>query len=115
MPRHDDRVSVRQMLDYSREAVSLCQNRSRSDLDTDRLLCLALVRLTEIVGEAASRVSTSERQHHPEIPWSQIVALRNRLIHGYDAIDFDILWTVLSVDMSELIRELEKIIPPDNT
>ena len=56
---------------------------------------LALVRLLEVVGEAASRVPVDERSQYPQIPWSQIVALRNRLIHGYDSVDFDILWQIL--------------------
>ena len=57
MSKRDDLVRLRHMLEYAREAVALIQNRSRLDLDTDRMLSLALVRLAEIVGEAASRVS----------------------------------------------------------
>ncbi len=115
MSKHDDGVSLRHMLDHAREAVALIQNRSRSDLDTDRMLSLALVRLAEIVGEAATRVSMSRRKHHSEIPWLQIIGLRNRLIHGYDVIDFDILWQILTVDLPALIAMLEKIVPPEET
>ena len=53
MSEHDDRVRLRHMLDYTREAIDLTLNRSREDLDQDRLLQLGLVRLIEIVGEAA--------------------------------------------------------------
>jgi uncharacterized protein with HEPN domain len=88
-PTRDIRLS--HMLDHAREVIVLSEGRSRSDLDTDRLLNLALVRLLEIVGEAANRVPPEERQQHPEIPWPQIISLRNRLIHGYDAVDNDIL------------------------
>jgi uncharacterized protein with HEPN domain len=70
----------------------MVRGKTRPDLDRDRLLNLALVRLLEIVGEAASRMPQEERARHPEIPWSDIVSLRNRLIHGYDEVDFDILW-----------------------
>lgn len=115
MSRHDDNISLRHILDHAREAVSLTQNRSRSDLDTDRLLSLALVRLAEVVGEAATRVSIPRRQQHPEIPWSQIVGLRNRLIHGYDTINFDILWQILIADFPALITTLEKIAPPEDS
>ena len=113
MSVHDDEVSLRHMLDHAREAVALLQNRSRTDLGTDRLLTLALVQLAQIIGEAARRVSTRRRKRHPEIPWSQIIALRNRLIHGYDTINLDILWQILTVDLPSLIAMLEKIIPPD--
>jgi uncharacterized protein with HEPN domain len=71
------------MLDH---AVELARGRTRTDLDTDRLLNLALVRLLEIVGEAANRVPKEEQTQYPRVPWPQIVGLRNRLIHGYDSI-----------------------------
>jgi len=73
-------------------------------------LNLALVRLVEILGEAASRVPAEDRARHTEIPWPQIVSLRNRLIHGYDSVDFDILWEVIITDLPPLISALETII-----
>lgn len=110
MSRHDPRVSVRQMLDHAREAVAMIRGRSRGDLDTDRQLNLALVRLVEVVGEAAARVPEDFRCRYPQVPWRQTVALRNRLIHGYDVIDFDILWTILHQDLPRLIETLEAIV-----
>ena len=92
MPSHDTDVRLRHMLDAAREAAQMAQGKTRADLDTDRPLNLSLVRLLEIVGEAASRVPVSERAQYSGIPWVQIVGLRNRLIHGYDNVDFDILW-----------------------
>lgn len=71
------------------------------------MLSLALVQLCQILGEAASRVSASCRQRHPNIPWSQMVALRNRLIHGYDTIDLDIFWQILTGDLPPLVAALE--------
>jgi uncharacterized protein with HEPN domain len=110
MPLRDDRIGLRQMREHAREAVALVQHRTREDLDADRLLGLALLQLLLIVGEAASRVSTARHAQHPEIPWGQIIALRNRLIHGYDTIDFDILWQVLRVDLPPLTIALENIL-----
>lgn len=112
MSNHDDSISLLQMLDHAREAVAMLQGHSRSDLDSNRMLSLALLQLAQILGEAANRVSISRRELHPEIPWSQIIGLRNRLIHGYDTIDFDILWQILMLDLPALIVMLEKIIPP---
>jgi uncharacterized protein with HEPN domain len=98
------------MLDHAKEVVALAQGRSRADLDSDRLLELALVRLLEIVGEAASRVPQRVRTLYPDIPWPQIVALRNRLIHGYDAVDLDILWQIVVQDLPPLVTALEGIL-----
>jgi uncharacterized protein with HEPN domain len=61
-----------------------------------------------VVGEAAGRVSQGIRNQHPQIAWEQIVGLRNRLIHGYDQVDHDILWAIVQNDLPPLIAELER-------
>jgi uncharacterized protein with HEPN domain len=111
MSQREGDIRLRHMLDYSREAAALVAGRTREDLDTDRTLNLALVRLLEIVGEAASRTTDEERLRYPSIPWNQIVGLRNRLIHGYDSVDFDVLWGIASVDLPKLVAELERPLP----
>ncbi len=100
-------ISMRQMLDAAQEAASFASGKCRADLDTDRLLNLALVRLVEVVGEAAARIRSEHRDHYPEIPWRQIVGLRNQLIHGYDEVNFDILWQILRSDIPPLIASLK--------
>jgi len=110
MSRHDQTLRLKHMLDHAREAVEMCANRSRKDLDSDRVFELALVRLLEIVGEAANRVPKNTQQEDPDIGWAQIIAFRNRLIHGYDQVDLDILWQIIQVDLPPLIERLEKLI-----
>jgi uncharacterized protein with HEPN domain len=110
MARHEAGVRLRHMLDHAKEAVSLARGKNRADLDKDRLLNLALVRLLEIIGEAASRIPKNERDLYPNIPWPEMVGLRNRLIHGYDEVDFDILWQIVSSDLPPLIKNLEKLL-----
>jgi uncharacterized protein with HEPN domain len=110
MAQHDDRVSIRQMLDHADEALQLASGRSRGELDSDRLFALALTRLLEILGEAASRVSPASRGNCPGIPWSSIVGLRNRLIHAYDQVDFDILWTIVENDLPPLAAQLRAVL-----
>ncbi len=98
------------MLDHAREAVAIANGKTRDDLHTDRILNLALVRLLEIVGEAASRTLLDERAQHSDIPWAEIIGLRNRLIHGYDSVDFEILWQIVNHDLPNLIVKLEQIV-----
>ena len=88
----------------------LAKGKAQADLDGDRLLQLALVRPLEIVGEAANRVPQRVREQHPDIPCHQIVALRNRLIHGYDAVDLNILWQIIVHDLPPLAAALERIL-----
>ena len=110
MTRHDPMVRVHHMLDHSREAVEMTRGRTRADLDRDRLLNLALVQLVEVIGEAASRLPEEFRSRHPQVPWRQTVGMRNRLIHGYDTVNFDILWSIIQEDLPPLIEKLEAIV-----
>jgi uncharacterized protein with HEPN domain len=71
------------------------------------VLTLALVRLLEIVGEAAGRVPTETRAQLSGVPWPRIIGLRNRLIHEYDAVDFDVLWSILTIWLAPLVTELD--------
>jgi uncharacterized protein with HEPN domain len=111
MSRRDPAVSLRQMRDHAHEAVELVRGRGRSDLDSDRLLALALVRLLEIIGEAAGRVPAEEQARRPGVPWPSVVGLRNRLIHGYDDIDHDIVWQIVTTDLPLLALELSRSFP----
>ncbi|MGZ6237020.1 MAG: HepT-like ribonuclease domain-containing protein [Syntrophales bacterium] len=110
MTRHDVLVRVRHMLDNAREALNMTVGLCHEDLDKNRQLNLALVRLLEILGEAAARVDDDFRQQHVDIPWRDIADLRNRLIHGYDTVNFDILWAILREDLPPLIARLEDIL-----
>jgi uncharacterized protein with HEPN domain len=110
MSKRDPENTLRQILSHAREAVAICQGRIRSDLDTDRLLNLALTRLIEIVGEAANRVPDSIQEKYPDFPWLQMISARNRLIHGYDSVDFDILWNIVNHDLPSVIAQLESIL-----
>ncbi len=94
------------MVSHAREAMSLLSARTREDLDRDRVLQLAVVRLVEIVGEAARRVPDDERRLHPQVPRRAIVGMRDHLIHGYHTVDLDILWAVVREDLPTLVRDL---------
>jgi uncharacterized protein with HEPN domain len=96
------------MLDHALEAVAMVEGKTRADLYKDRQLNLALVRLLEIIGEAATRIPKEEQVQYSDIPWPEIVSLRNRLIHGYDTVDFDILWQIMNQDLPGLIKALRK-------
>jgi uncharacterized protein with HEPN domain len=110
MSKRDPDIAIHQILAYAREAVEVTKSKSRQDLDRERLLNLALTRLLEMLGEAANRVPEDIRAKYPNLPWLQMVAVRNRLIHGYDSVDFDILWAIIKNDLPGLITQLEGIL-----
>lgn len=109
----DDEIRLRHMLDAAREAVAFVQGSERGDLEGDRKLVLALVKDIEIVGEAANQISEPARLSFDQIPWEQIVGMRNRLVHAYFDINLDILWRTVQEDLPGLITQIESVIQPD--
>ncbi len=63
-----------------------------------------------VLGEAASRVSSETRLQHPEVPWAEIVGMRNILIHGYEKVDWDVVWQSIHTDFLELKPRLMEIL-----
>jgi uncharacterized protein with HEPN domain len=106
----NDSVRIRHILDAAQEAISFADNRSRTDLDTDRKLNLSLVRLLEIIGEAARGISEEFRQNHPDLPWNKMVGMRDRLIHGYFDVNLDVVWETITEDLPGLVAQLEKMV-----
>jgi len=110
MSQHSDILKLRHMLDHAREAVALISEKKRIELQNNRVLELAVTRLVEIVGEASAKLSPEIREKYSSIPWPHIIGMRNRLIHGYDSVDHDVLWDTIEIDLPPLIIELEKIL-----
>jgi uncharacterized protein with HEPN domain len=110
MPQTEDIVRVKHMLDAAQKALEFSSGADRNVLGDDEKLALSLVRLLEVIGEAANNVSNDFQEKFPEIPWRQIGATRNRLIHGYFDVDLDVVWEIVSVDLPNLVPQLEKII-----
>jgi uncharacterized protein with HEPN domain len=105
--RHDA-VRIGHMVDAAREAIGYAAGSSRTSLETNPLLVRALVKCIEVVGEAASRVTPETRAAMPAVPWADIVAMRNRLIHTYFDIDLDIVWSTIEVDLPNLLAALDR-------
>jgi uncharacterized protein with HEPN domain len=103
----EDRVRLRHMLDAALEIQQYAQSARREDLSHDRKLVHSLVRLLEIIGEAATQVSDELRENAVDIPWFIIIGMRNRLIHAYFSIDLNVVWSTSTVDIPVLITELK--------
>ena len=106
----NDSVRIQHILDAAQESVSFTKGRCRDDLDADRKLNLSLVRLLEIIGEAARGISEEFRDSHPDLPWKKMVGMRDRLIHGYFEVNLDVVWETVTKDIPLLIDQLEKIV-----
>jgi uncharacterized protein with HEPN domain len=111
--QRDDQIRLRHMLEAAKDALSFAENETRSSLEADRKLELALVKSIEIIGEAAANMTDDCRRTLPGIPWASITGMRNRLVHVYFDVDRDILWKTITEDLPSLIAELEKVLPSE--
>jgi uncharacterized protein with HEPN domain len=109
----DDSVRLLHMKMAAKEAISFAQNKTRNDLETNRMLTLSLVKCVEIIGEAASRITRERRNETPQMPWAQVIGMRNRLTHAYFDINLDVVWSTVTEDLPNLLIELEAIIDSD--
>lgn len=111
MNEHDE-VRLRHILDEANRVQRFIKNKNRDDLQNDDMLSYAVVRAIEIIGEAASKITSETREAYPQIQWKNIIGMRNRVIHNYENVDLDIVWEVSIRNLPELIAELQNILPP---
>ena len=92
MPHSDNLTRLRHMLDVAEELIRITTGKTFDDLLIDRGLQLISIRCLEIIGEAAANIDQDFRDKHAEVPWRPIIAMRNRLMHGYFDIELTIVW-----------------------
>jgi uncharacterized protein with HEPN domain len=101
------------MLAAAKEAMEFAAGKTRQNLEKDRIRVLAIIKSIEIIGEAASKVTEEFKSENKNIPWNDIISMRNRLIHAYFDVNLDIVWQTVKSDLPDLIKALEKILPPE--
>lgn len=109
-----DEVYLLDMLIAARKALKFVEGIDRNEFEDNELVQNAVMRPLEIIGEVSARISTGFRKAHPNIPWRDMVGLRNRLIHEYFRIDFGSVWDTIHNDLPELIQQIEPLIPKED-
>ncbi|MBF0426071.1 MAG: DUF86 domain-containing protein [Magnetococcales bacterium] len=100
------------MIAFAEKALAYTAGLDREGFVASGLIYDATVRNLELIGEAASHVPQPMREATPTVPWRQVIATRNRLIHGYLGIDDDILWSIIQDDLPRLLTDLRKLKTP---
>lgn len=100
---------VGDMLLFAQRVMTYTDGMNQGRFVASALTYDATLRNLELIGEAASKVPTDVQATMPQIPWRQIIATRNRVIHGYLGLDNDTLWSIIQTDVPALIVELEKL------
>jgi uncharacterized protein with HEPN domain len=101
------------MLLAAKDAVAFVGGMSSEGFLADLKTQYAVARALEILGEAANAVPEQIRDEHLEIPWANLVALRNRLIHGYFEVKLDVVWDVVTNELPGLIEILQTVVPQE--
>lgn len=110
MNTNDDRVRLVAMGVYAVKAIEMLGTTSQEALERNEMMQFALIKLVEIVGEAANYVSDQTRSKHPEIPWSDVIGMRHRLVHDYEAIDFVLVRETVVDYLPSLVEQLREIV-----
>ena len=101
------------ILESAKIALDYVAGKSWDDFYGDIQCQDAVLRRIEIIGEAARHISPQTRKKYPQIPWRDMTALRNLVIHQYDAVDINQVWDTTQNKLPPLVNELSKIVPPE--
>lgn len=101
---------VKHILDEINYLITNSQNLKFDEFISNLTLQKAFVRSLEIIGEATKKISQEYRLSHPEIEWRSMAAMRDRLIHNYFDVDYQIVWDVILNHLPELKIKLEKLL-----
>jgi uncharacterized protein with HEPN domain len=108
-----DEAYLLDILLAARKIVRFSQGYDAEKFAADEVLQHAVMRLTQIIGEAARKISPAYKESHPQIPWTKIIGMRNRLVHEYFRVETEIVWEVVERDIPALIPLLEQLVPPE--
>jgi uncharacterized protein with HEPN domain len=101
---------VEDILDAMGKAEILLQGVTFDQFNDDFRTNFAVVRALEIIGEAAKRLPMSLREEYPDIPWKNMAGMRDRIIHGYDTVDLEIVWEVVKTDIPLIKPQVQQIL-----
>jgi len=101
---------VEDILDAMDKAEVLVKGYTYRDFEEDFRTNFAVIRALEIIGEATKRLPMSLRVQYPEIPWTGMAGMRDRIIHGYDTVDLQIVWDVVEKDIPEIKPHIQQIL-----
>ncbi len=108
-----DVAYLRHMLDFAGQVAVFVAGVDKQTWQHNKQLQLAVAHLVQMIGEAARKVSEPGREVCPGVPWREIVGMRNRIVHEYMDVDFDVVWRVAVDDLPALSTALTAVFAGD--
>jgi uncharacterized protein with HEPN domain len=110
MSAHDADVTLKQIIEICDKAIELRNSTTREKFHHDWRNQMLAERLVEVLGEAVKRLPEDLRQRNSKIPWDKIAGTRNYIVHGYDSVDYDVIWSVLDIEATKLKKSIHAIL-----
>jgi uncharacterized protein with HEPN domain len=105
----DDRPYIDHILQAINKIKKYTENLTREEFEKDELIQDAVIRNIEIIGEATKNLSKKLREIHTDVPWRAMSGMRDKLIHDYVGIDFDVVWETIKEDIPILEDALKDL------
>jgi uncharacterized protein with HEPN domain len=114
MTAQDNLSRLKHIVDACYESQNFIVGQSKQDLKNNRMLALALIKELEIIGEAANNISMDCQLRYPNVPWKDIIGMRNRLVHAYFGVNYDIVWQTVTEGLPLLLVDMEFILEQES-
>lgn len=114
MYSHRDESYLLDILISARKAIQFVEGLNFKEFVESEIHQNAVIRPLEVIGEAARIISDEMKTEHPEIPWGEMIGMRNRLIHEYFNINLTTVWDTVHNDLPDLLQAIEPLVPPEN-
>ena len=110
MSKRSDKLLVEDILEASEKITRYLKGYTEKKFLHDEIVEDAVVRNFSIIGEAASKISSSFKKKYPDIPWKKLVGFRNRIVHDYIGVDYSVIWNIYKNNLSDLIKQFQEIL-----
>ncbi len=110
MSRRPDYLYIEDIKERCRDILQATENLTFAEFENNYILATAVCRWFEIIGEASSQMSKESRDRNKQIPWREIIGMRNFLIHAYHNLDLMMVWDAIKNDLPVLLEEMDKFV-----
>ncbi len=110
MRRHDDTIYLQYILESITRIEEYLEGIDKATFDEVHLLQDGIIRQLQIIGEATSRISPGLSERYPDVPWSNIVGMRHKIVHDFFEIDLDVVWVTATERVPKLKEQLQQLL-----